>query len=105
MEYRTRYRLEFYAELWEMGQVRKVTYAGALLLHSWNLSLALSDRDPEHVARPRSRRPLRCLLGMHSYVRRYTPDPAGTGSHFYMECRRCGKFVDIVRNPYGTFTP
>jgi hypothetical protein len=62
--------------------------------------MALSDRDPE---RARPRRDARCLLWMHHYVRRYSSEGDDTGSHAYLECTRCGRFLDVRRNPWSTF--
>lgn len=101
-QYRSRYRLEFYAELHELSRRKQVGYAWALFLHSWSLALAL--REPERVAAvARVRKDVRCVLGMHRYVRRYAHDADGTGSHSYFECTRCGKFRDLPMRPPGAY--
>ena len=38
---------------------------------------------------------LRCLLSFHKFVRRYSEGDA-SATPYYLECARCGKFVDIV---------
>lgn len=47
---------------------------------------------------------LRCRLNLqHRYVRRYAHDADGTGSHGYLECKRCGKFRDLPIRPVGAY--
>ncbi|MGY1753366.1 hypothetical protein [Blastococcus sp. SYSU D01042] len=50
-----------------------------------------------------SRRPhVRCLLGLHSWVRRHPPDERYEGPD-HLVCRRCGKQDDPVTIPPGFF--
>ncbi len=101
-QYRSRYRLEFYAELHELPRSSQVRYAWALFLHSWSLALALKEPDragaPERVGKD-----VRCVVGLHRFVRRYAHDADDTGSHSYLECARCGKLRDLPRRPPAAF--
>ena len=98
--HRTRYRLEFYGELYGMSRARQVRYAAALFVHSWSLAIALKEPDPAQ-GRTHVRKDVRCVLGIHTYARRYAHDADATGSHSYLECRRCGKFKDAIKHGYG----
>lgn len=102
--HRSRYRLEFFAELHGLGRPEQVRYALSLFVHSWSLALALND--PEQVlGKGRTRhKDMRCALSIHRYVRRYVSDADYTGSHYYLECTRCRKVRDITRRTLGSMS-
>lgn len=94
-QHRTRYTLEFLAELHGMRRAAQVTYAAALLLHSWRLGAALSEPDPAvAVEGGAATKDWRCRLGFHRYARKVNPDAVGAFKA-YLECVRCGHYRDI----------
>ena len=47
---------------------------------------------------------LRCSVMWHKYIEKHSPD----GGNAYLECRRCGKFKDILEvrgSPEGGIGP
>ena len=101
-QYRSRYRLEFYGELHELPRPAQVRYAWAIFLHSWSLALAL--KEPDRLGDlERVRRDVRCVVGLHRFVRRYAHDPDSSGGHEYFECLRCGKFRDLRKAPPSAY--
>ena len=38
---------------------------------------------------------LRCLLSFHKFIRRHSLDDPGA-TPYYLECARCGKYVDLT---------
>ncbi|CUR59513.1 hypothetical protein NOCA2610038 [metagenome] len=41
------------------------------------------------------KKPLRCRLSFHAFVRKYSDGDLGANP-YYLECTRCGKYVDLV---------
>ena len=99
--HRSRYRLEFFAELHGLGRPEQVRYAGSLLVHSWSLAAALNDPEQVLERAPTRHKDMRCALSMHHYVRCYASDADLTGSHYYLECTRCRKVRDVPRRNWG----
>jgi hypothetical protein len=96
---RSRYRLEFFAEMYGMERVAQVRYGVAVLGRSWRLAAALKEPDVVAMGGAAMRRDIRCVCHLHHYVRRYSPEGDWTGGHNYEECTRCGKFRDVNSRP------
>ena len=75
--HRTRYTLEFLAEIHGMRRPAQTSYAAALLLHSCTLGAALTEPDPANAKESAMKKGIRCRLGFHRYVRKVNPEAVG----------------------------
>ena len=89
---RDRWRAELTSELWGLSPLEQARHTAGVITRAPALRAAITSPDrvvAEHIVR----RPLRCRLGWHKWVRRSTSD----GTSRYLGCRRCPKETDLRR--------
>jgi hypothetical protein len=98
---RQRYTLEFLAELHDVRRGAQLRHALGLLVHAWELRLALGPNQPTPRGASVMRKSMRCTLHVHHYVKRHNGEvyPALR----YFECTRCGRVKDIPRLSTGVW--
>jgi len=89
---RDRWRAELTSELWGLSPLEQARHTAGVITRAPALRAAITSPD-RVVAEPIVRRPLRCRLGWHKWVRRSTSD----GTSRYLGCRRCPKETDLRR--------
>lgn len=90
---RQRYTLEFLAELHDVGRGAQLRHSLGLLLHAWELRLALGPNEPSPRGASVMRKSMRCTLHLHHYVKRQNGEAQPALRYF--ECTRCGRVKDI----------
>jgi hypothetical protein len=91
---RDRWRDELTAELWYLTRREQLRHTLGVLRRAPALRLAVTARD-RIIGESVPRRPLRCRLGSHRWVTRYTSD----GTSRYLTCSRCPKTTDFEQRP------
>ena len=89
---RDRWRSELTSELWGLSRSEQLHHTAGVITRVPALRSAITS--PERVvATDIIRRPFRCRLGWHKWVKHSTSD----GTSRYLRCRRCPKETDLLR--------
>jgi hypothetical protein len=91
---RDRWRAELTAELWGMSRREQLRHTIGVLRRAPALRRAVTSPD-RVIKEDIMRKPLRCRLGWHTWVTRYSSD----GTSRYLRCKRCPKETDFDKRP------
>ena len=91
---RDRWRAELTAELWGLSRGEQLHHTMGVLRRAPALRLAVTSPD-RVIKEDIMKKPLRCRLGWHHWVTRYSSD----GTSRYLKCERCPKETDFEQRP------